>query len=548
MPLGPAGVPTHTRPADVLAPGVTYRKFWQGEASDSWAVWVRHPRSGAETFGTRADADALAASVNAAGFTARFDTFTVPVSVDTDSRIVGYGVRVGRFAADRREDAVQTKQALAAAGFTNSRIFFTAEDGGASRGPWQVRVITVAPPARVTLGRAREGHPGLRDGEAARRGQWRARRGQRLGIRHLRPQQHRLRRLRGRTSGPVPAERHPVSAPDNGRTALLLEGLKGRAAIDEISSGTRITAPDGATRVIGGINRATGQVLGCGGVGNDYRRSGEDRVRTLQPWRNTNCVDPDEIVVFRPEWGAATHTPVRRDGTWTGPATGWQAQWYADDAEFATRSVDVVMDGNRVVKELRSRAGGSQVPPGGRVLQGIGAGADWLRAHSEVGKAFEPGSTVRGRDGRSVTTPTLSAVTGGTPALVQGGEVWMNPAANGMSQASCVPAAPGPGEKCRADNTLLQRHARTLAGVTAAGELLLVTIDGRDPALSVGATLPEAPEVMKRLGAEDAVGMGSGGDTTLVAEDTLHNRPVDDWGGPLREAPMSNAVVIVEKP
>lgn len=142
MPLGPA---------DVLAPGVTYRKFWQGEASDSWAVWVRHPRSGAETFGTRADADALAASVNAAGFTARFDTFTVPVSVDTDSRIVGYGVRVGRFAADRREDAVQTKQALAAAGFTNSRIFFTAEDGGASRGPWQVRVITVAPSARVTL-------------------------------------------------------------------------------------------------------------------------------------------------------------------------------------------------------------------------------------------------------------------------------------------------------------------------------------------------------------------------------------------------------------
>lgn len=53
---------------------------------------------------------------------------------------------------------------------------------------------------------------------------------------------------------------------------------------------------------------------------------------------------------------------------------------------------------------------------------------------------------------------------------------------------------------------------------------------------------------MKWLGAEDAVGMGSGGDTTLVAKDTLYNRPVDDWCGPLRERPMSNAVVIVEKP
>ncbi|MET8500023.1 phosphodiester glycosidase family protein [Streptomyces microflavus] len=547
MPLGPADVPTHTRPADALAPGVTYRKFWQGEASDSWAVWVRHPQSGEETFGTRAHADALAASVNAAGFTARVDTFTVPASVDTDSRIVGYGVRVGRFAADRREDAVQTKQALAAAGFTNSRILFTAEDGGASRGPWQVRVITVAPSARVTLkavhGKDIQGSETVRQ-LAQASGALVAVNGSEFDISG--PNNTGSGGFEGVPQGLYMQNNTLLSAPNNGRTALLLEGLKGRAAVDEISSETRITAPDGATRVIDGINRATGQVLGCGGVGNDYRRSGEDRVGTLQPWRNTNCVDPDEIVVFRPEWGAATPTPVRRDGTWTDPATGWQAQWYANQRDFADHAVDVVMDGNWVVKELREAGG--PIPPGGRVLQGIGAGADWLRAHSEVGKAFKPGSTVRGRDGRSVTTPTLSAVAGGTPALVRGGEVWMNPAANGMSQTSCVPAALGPGEKCRANNTLLQRHARTLAGVTAAGELLLVTIDGRDPALSVGATLPEAAEVMKWLGAEDAVGMGSGGDTTLVAKDTLYNRPVDDWGGPLRERPMSNAVVIVEKP
>jgi hypothetical protein len=155
---------------------------------------------------------------------------------------------------------------------------------------------------------------------------------------------------------------------------------------------------------------------------------------------------------------------------------------------------------------------------------------------------------VLGRDGKSVTTPTLSAVAGGTPALVRGGEVWLNPAANGMSQSSCVPADLGPGDKCRSNNTLLQRHARTLAGVTASGELLLVTIDGRDPTLSVGATLPEAAKVMKWLGATDAVGLGSGGDTTLIANDTLYNRPVDDWGGPLRERAVSNAVVIIKKP
>ncbi|WP_433397341.1 phosphodiester glycosidase family protein [Streptomyces sp. CA-146814] len=547
MPLGPADIPTLTRPADVLAPGVTYRKFWQGEASDSWAVWVRHPVTGQETIGSIVVANDLAAKVNAAGFTARVDTFTVPASVDTDSRIVGYGVRVGRYAPDRRADAVQARQALTAAGFPNGRIFFTAEDGGPSRGPWQVRVITIAPSARVTLkavhGKDVQGSETVRQ-LAEDSGALVAVNGSEFDI--AGPGNTDFGGFEGVPQGLYLQNNVLLSVPNNGRTALLLEGLKGRAAVDEISSETRITAPNGATRVIDGVNRATGQVLGCGGVGGDYRLS--NGLRTLQPWRNTNCVDPDEIVIFRPEWGAATPEPVRRDETRTDPATGWQAQWYANQREFLDHTVDVVMDGNWVVKAIHTPAGKRPIPPGGRVLQGIGTGADWLRAHSEVGKAFKPGSTVRGRDGRSVTTPTLSAVAGGTPALVRGGEVWMNPAANGMSQTSCVPAELGPGQKCRANNTLLQRHPRTLAGVTAAGELLLVTIDGRDHTLSVGATLPEAAEVMKWLGAEDAVGMGSGGDTTLIAKNTLYNRPVDDWGGPLRERPMSNAVVVVEKP
>ncbi|MFJ1616151.1 phosphodiester glycosidase family protein [Streptomyces sp. NPDC088249] len=546
MPLGPDDVPTQTRPAEELAPGVTYRKYWQGEASDSWAVWVRHPEKGTETFGTRADADALAAAVTTAGSEARVDTFTVQESADTDSRIVGYGVRAGRFAADRRADAVQLQSALAAAGFGKSRVFFTAEDGGESKGPWQVRVITVAPSAQVAL-KAVHGTD-VQNSETVRQlakdsGALVAVNGSEFDIGG--PNNPSFAGFEGVPQGLYMQGNTLLGAPNNGRTSLLLEGLGSRAAVDEVTSQTQVAAPDGSVRVVDGINRPAGQVLGCGGVGDDYRST--DRVRTLQPWRNTRCLDPNEIVVFRPEWGATTPTPMRWDQPWTDATTGWQAQWYANERDFAAHTVDVVMDGNWVVKELRSPAGGP-IPAGGRVLQGIGAGADWLRAHSEVGKAYKPGSKVLGRDGKSVTTPTLSAVAGGTPALVRGGKVWLNPAANGMSQYSCVPADLGPGEKCRSNNTLLQRHARTLAGVTASGELLLVTIDGRDPTLSVGATLPEAAKVMKWLGATDAVGLGSGGDTTLIANDTLYNRPVDDWGGTLRERAVSNAVVIIKKP
>lgn len=77
---------------------------------------------------------------------------------------------------------------------------------------------------------------------------------------------------------------------------------------------------------------------------------------------------------------------------------------------------------------------------------------------------------------------------------------------------------------------------------------LLVTIDGRDPRTSIGVTAQEAAGVMQWLGAEDALSMGIGGDTTLVSESgsTLYNRPMNSWTatGPT-ERKVGNAVVVV---
>lgn len=52
---------------------------------------------------------------------------------------------------------------------------------------------------------------------------------------------------------------------------------------------------------------------------------------------------------------------------------------------------------------------------------------------------------------------------------------------------------------------------------------------------------------MKWLGATDAVGLGSGGDATMVVDGTLANSPMDDWGTSMVERKMSSAVVIVPK-
>ncbi|MBE6425095.1 MAG: phosphodiester glycosidase family protein [Planctomycetaceae bacterium] len=76
------------------------------------------------------------------------------------------------------------------------------------------------------------------------------------------------------------------------------------------------------------------------------------------------------------------------------------------------------------------------------------------------------------------------------------------------------------------------RHPRTLAAVSADGKTVwFVTIDGRQPGFSVGATFAECGEILKKLGADDGVNLDGGGSTTMAVrgEDgkpKVLNRPV----------------------
>lgn len=74
------------------------------------------------------------------------------------------------------------------------------------------------------------------------------------------------------------------------------------------------------------------------------------------------------------------------------------------------------------------------------------------------------------------------------------------------------------------------RHPRTAAGVTRDGRyLLLITIDGRQPGYSDGATLAETAAWLVRYGAFHALNLDGGGSTTLVMSEKggakLLNRP-----------------------
>lgn len=161
-------------------------------------------------------------------------------------------------------------------------------------------------------------------------------------------------------------------------------------------------------------------------------------------------------------------------------------------------SADILPSGLTPVRAVTLRTGGnSPIGPGQVVLAGRGAGGQALAA-------FAPRAA---RLGASLLVETAAAQsTGASPRLLSNGQLGY-PSAN-------------------RDSFTQGRHPRTMAGVTPAGETLLVTVDGRQSG-SAGLSLLEAANLMAALGATDAVNLDGGGSTTFVTGGAVRNQPSD---------------------
>ena len=69
-----------------------------------------------------------------------------------------------------------------------------------------------------------------------------------------------------------------------------------------------------------------------------------------------------------------------------------------------------------------------------------------------------------------------------------------------------------------------------------------MTVDGRRPGYSVGATLPELAKVMLELGAAEAINLDGGGSTTMWLRGRTVNLPSDG-----RERPVSTSLVVLPR-
>lgn len=87
------------------------------------------------------------------------------------------------------------------------------------------------------------------------------------------------------------------------------------------------------------------------------------------------------------------------------------------------------------------------------------------------------------------------------------------------------------------------RHPRTIIGVDARGMVWLVTVDGRNPAVSLGMSFIELQRLSKRLGLRSVMNLDGGGSTTMWVDGRIVNHP-SDAGGPRK---VSDAILVVPR-
>jgi len=413
---------------------------------------------------------------------------------DPASGPLGYAVRVGTFAT--LEAATPLQRELVAAGFSGAGVDFTGEDGGPTSGPWSIEVLRVdharfggalrsaLANQQIAGGKSRLSQIATREAALA---------GVNGGYFVVGPTDG----TPGDLAGIAVQDGALVSEAVNGRTALFLEQRARPDAplarvLSGVSTSIQVAASDGSQRVVNGLNRVPGLERACGVPG---------AMPTDLPKHDFTCMDPDELILYRPIYGSATP-----------PGEGVEAALAADGR----------------VSVLQPRGG--SIPQDGAVLAGTGLAADWLTAHAEPGAQLLVTPRLATEAGRVLLESGLDVVNGG-PRLLRDGQPQITACAEGF----CY------GETGRFYWRFgVRRNPRTMAGTTETGDVLLVAVDGHEPGHSVGLSFPEEAALMRALGATQAVNLDGGGSTTLVSGDQVVNVPSDPTG----ERAIGDAVLL----
>jgi Phosphodiester glycosidase/SPOR domain len=479
------GVNAPASPVEVLAPGVSVwtMTLGQGTGHNSWTASVAVPSDSQDpdappaVLGSHDHATELVKSLAAKGFAARAEEVDWPAFADSPRGVLGWRVRVGSFPT--QAEAASTAAAMKAAGFA-AGTEWTGQDGPQAQGPERVRVAIVDPvrfrgQIVASHGPAATGRRTTSSLAAAA--------GALVGVNGgffvIDPADG----FPGEAAGLGVYDGQVQSEATNGRVELALGSRPMIASLR-----TEVTVNGFA---VNGVNRKPGVIRNCGEPGDQP---------TEKPLHDSTCTNPNELVLFTPQLGAALPT-----------GDGLQA----------------VLDSHGVVTALQPRGG--TVPPNGHVLQGIGTGAMWLTAHAQPGTKLRLTSRVLDQQGRTVHA---SGVLNGGPWLVRDGRVSVDVVADGISH---------PSDPSYLYGWAIKRNPRTMAGLDRLGRLIIVTVDGRQPGYSEGFSLLEGAHLLAGLGAVTAMNLDGGGSTAMAVNGKLVTSPSDATG----ERPVGDALLVL---
>ncbi|MEV8610589.1 phosphodiester glycosidase family protein [Amycolatopsis sp. NPDC051373] len=488
---GPAG---YTWTTDAVAPGVTVRTGVLSRTAHPpfWTVTITAPAknilTGAATtaeLGTAAWARDTAARLKAAGYPVRQDTVRWPGFSDTPHGVEGVRVRTGSYPTQAAATAAATT--LKAAGFS-AVAEWTGYD--ADQAPDAERVHV----AVIDRGRFHGSIEATHDGTVAQRettSSIAAKTGALVAVNGGFFVTADADGFQGVPAG-LAAYDGKLESQSSGARAALVLGRRGDVSIENLTS--TVTLRSGAaTHAVEGVNRKPGVVRDCGRPG---------LTPTTKPRQDFTCTTVDDLVVFTAEFGAALPT-----------GTGTQ----------------VTLDRNGRVLTVGARGGA--VPAGGSAVQGIGPAAGWLAAHAVAGRKLTVDERVRTASGRPVDLRAGDGIVSAAPVLLRHGRQAIDAATEGVLDPQDLSFGYAWAE---------QRQPRTMAGLDAQGRLLLVTVDGRQPGVSEGVTIEEGAQLMRSLGAVDALNLDGGGSTAMAVAGQLVNHPSDATG----ERPIGDAVLV----
>lgn len=180
---------------------------------------------------------------------------------------------------------------------------------------------------------------------------------------------------------------------------------------------------------------------------------------------------------------------------------------------------DLVVRNNKVLGVENNVGSQTPIPPDGFILRLSNAKAEIRKIISQLKETeivlnynFIP----------DFEKNNILHAVGGGPRLLKNGEIVINGQAEHFQ-----------------DDILLGRAPRTAAALTKDNHLLLLTIDGRQSKLSVGMTLKELAQTLKKLGADDAVNLDGGGSARMVVRGFTMSNPSE-------KRPISNGVIVDE--